>query len=314
VIGQTVTLEEMGGARMHCTVSGCGDLLAASEREAIEAAQRYLAYMPSCADAELPLCAPADPAASCDDLEQVIPASENQPFDMREVIERIVDRDSLFEIKELFAGELVTALARIDGRPVGIIANQPKVKGGVLFVDSADKAARFIWLCDAFGIPLLFLADVPGFMIGKAVEREGIIRAGAKMIMAVSEATVPRLSVIVRKAYGAGLYAMSGPGFEPEACIALPSAMIAVMGPEAAVNAVYFNKLQGFEGAAREAEETRLQREYREDIDIERLASELVVEAIVAPDSLRDEIAARLAAAEGRRDNPPGKWRSVTPV
>jgi acetyl-CoA carboxylase carboxyltransferase component len=233
---------------------------------------------------------------------------------MRQVLERVVDGDSFFEIKQLFAGELITGLARIEGHPVGIVANQPKVKGGVLFVDSADKAARFIWLCDAFGIPLLFLADVPGFMIGKAVERQGIIRAGAKMIMAVSEATVPRLSVIIRKAYGAGLYAMSGPGFEPEACIALPSAMIAVMGPEAAVNAVYFNKLEGLSDAERAETEARLQREYRDDIDIERLASELVIDAIVPPATLRDEIAARLAVAEDRRDVPPEKWRSVTPV
>ncbi len=314
VIGQQVDLEEMGGAKMHCSVSGCGDLLAQSEPEAIEAARRYLSYMPLCADAELPECAPAAPAATCDDLESLIPESENQLFDMRRVIERVVDGNSFFEIKELFAGELITGLARIDGQVVGVLANQPMVKGGVLFVDSADKAARFVWLCDAFGIPLLFLADVPGFMIGKAVEREGIIRAGAKMIMAVSEATVPRLSVIVRKAYGAGLYAMSGPGFEPEACIALPSAMIAVMGPEAAVNAVYFNKLQGLSDAERAEAEARLQREYRDDIDIERLASELVVDAIVPPAQLRDEIAARLAAAEARRDAPPAKWRSVTPV
>jgi len=314
VIGQEVDLEEMGGARMHCTVSGCGDLLVESEPEAIEAARRYLSYMPSCADSELPERAAVAPAASCDDLERLIPESENQLFDMRQVIERVVDADSFFEIKALFAGELITGLARIDGQVVGVLANQPMVKGGVLFVDSADKAARFVWLCDAFGIPLLFLADVPGFMIGKSVEREGIIRAGAKMIMAVSEATVPRLSVIIRKAYGAGLYAMSGPGFEPEACIALPSAMIAVMGPEAAVNAVYFNKLQGLSEAERAETEARLQREYRDDIDIERLASELVVDAIVAPENLRDEIAARLAAAEGRRDAPPAKWRSVTPV
>ena len=209
---------------------------------------------------------------------------------------------------------MLTGLARIDGRVVGVIANQPQVKGGVLFVDSADKAARFIWLCDAFGIPLLFLADVPGFMIGKAVERQGIIRAGAKMIMAVSEATVPRLSVIVRKAYGAGLYAMSGPAFEPEACIALPSAMIAVMGPEAAVNAVYFNKLQDLSEEQRAEAEQRLQREYREDVDIERLASELVIDAIVAPATLRDEIAARLVAACGRRDSRPQKGRSISPV
>jgi acetyl-CoA carboxylase carboxyltransferase component len=197
---------------------------------------------------------------------------------------------------------------------VGIVANQPRVKGGVLFVDSADKAARFIWLCDAFGIPLVFLADVPGFMIGKHVERQGIIRAGAKMIMAVSEATVPRISVIVRKAYGAGLYAMSGPGFAPEATLALPGAMIAVMGPEAAVNAVYYNRLQALPEAERAAEEARLRREFREDVDIERLASELVVDAIVPPARLREEIAARLRVAAGRRDAAPDKHRSVTPV
>ena len=163
---------------------------------------------------------------------------------MRLVIEHIVDEGSLLEIKARFAKELITAFARIEGRTVGIVANQPKQLGGVLFVDSADKAARFIWLCDAFNVPLLFLADVPGFMIGTKVERQGIIRAGAKMIAAVSEATVPKISLIVRKAYGAGLYAMCGPAFEPDACLALPSASIAVMGPQAAVNAVYFNKIQ----------------------------------------------------------------------
>jgi acetyl-CoA carboxylase carboxyltransferase component len=244
----------------------------------------------------------------------MIPREENKPFDMRQVVERIVDAGSFFELKQLFAGELLTGLARIDGRPVGILASQPRVRGGVLFVDSADKAARFIWLCDAYGIPLLFLADVPGFMIGKQVERQGIIRAGAKMIMAVSEATVPRISVIVRKAYGAGLYAMSGPGFEPEATLALPGAMIAVMGPEAAVNAVHYNRLQALPEAERAQETERLRREYREDVDIARLASELVVDAVVPPAGLRDEIAARLAAARGRRDPLPRKRRSVTPV
>jgi acetyl-CoA carboxylase carboxyltransferase component len=313
VIGQKTTLEEMGGARMHCTVSGCGDLLVATEGEAIEAARDYLGYLPLHGAGDLPERRPQAPAADGADLESVIPAEENKPFDMRQVIERVVDAGSFFEIKKLYAGEVLTGFARIEGSPVGVVANQPKVKGGVLFVNSADKAARFIGLCDAFGLPLLFLADVPGFMVGKQVEREGIIRAGAKMIMAVSEATVPRLSVIVRKAYGAGLYAMSGPGFEPEATIALPSAMIAVMGPEAAVNAVFYNKLQGLSGEARAAEEARLRAEYRDDIDIERLASELVVEAVVPPSTLRDEIAARLRAARGRRDAPPEKRHSVVP-
>ncbi len=245
---------------------------------------------------------------------ELIPAEENRFFDVGKVIERIVDADSFFPIKRQFAGEIVTGLARLDGRVIGVIANQPKVKGGVLFVDSADKAARFIWLCDAFGIPLLFLADVPGFMIGKAVERQGIIRAGAKMIMAMSEATVPRISVILRKAYGAGLYAMCGPGFEPDACLALPTAMIAVMGAEAAVNAVHYNRLQQLDESERAKETERLRAEYREDVDIERLASELVIDAIVEPERLRDEIAARLRSARGRRDPAPPKRRSVTPM
>jgi len=314
VIGQTATLEEMGGARMHCTVSGCGDVLVESEQAAIREARRYLSYLPAHADAPLPARAALPTARAGEEAEAAIPAEENKPFDMRIVLEAIVDRDSLFEIKALFAGEVITGLARIEGQVVGVVANQPKVKGGVLFVDSADKAARFVWLCDAFGIPMVFLADVPGFMIGKQVERQGIIRAGAKMIMAVSEATVPRISVVVRKAYGAGLYAMSGPGFEPEAALALPTAMIAVMGPEAAVNAVYFNRLAELPESERAAEEQRLRDRYREDVDIAHLASELIVDAIVPAPQLRAEIAARLRSAAGRRDAPPHKRRSVTPV
>ncbi len=314
VIGQKTTLEEMGGARMHCSVSGCGDLLAKSEREAIHAARRYLSYLPSHAEAPLPLSPPRRPGKAARDLETVIPAEENRFFDMREVIERLVDSDSFFEIKKLFAGEILTGFARLDGRPIGVIANQPRVKGGVLFVDSADKSARFIQLCDAFGLPLLFLADVPGFMIGKQVERQGIIRAGAKMIMAVAEATVPRVSVVVRKAYGAGLYAMCGPGFEPDACLALPGAMIAVMGPEAAVNAVHANRLAALPEEDRAGEVARLRAEYASEIDVRRLASELVIDAIVAPESLREELVARFAAAAGRRDSQPRKRHSVAPV
>ena len=188
----------------------------------------------------------------------------------------------------------------------GIVANQPKQKGGVLFVDSADKAARFIQTCDAFNVPLLFLADVPGFMIGTAVERQGIIRHGAKMISAVSEATVPKLTVIVRKAYGAGLYAMAGPAFDPDACLALPTASIAVMGPSAAVNAVFYNQLQAIEDPDERARRTEdLRREYAEDIDILHLASELVIDAVIQPEDLRDELVKRFALAAGKaRDWP----------
>jgi acetyl-CoA carboxylase carboxyltransferase component len=198
---------------------------------------------------------------------------------------------------------------------IGIVANQPKVKGGVLFVDSADKCARFIWTCNAFNIPLLFLADVPGFMIGTQVEREGIIRHGAKMISAVSEANVPKISVIVRKAYGAGLYAMAGPAFDPDCCLALPTASIAVMGPQAAINAVYYNQLQAISDEAERAAKTEaLREEYAKDIDILHLASELVIDAIIQPEDLRSELIRRFALAGAKNREWPAKRNPITPV
>ena len=212
-----------------------------------------------------------------------MPADENRPFDMREFLDALLDADSLLQVHERWAKELICGYGRLDGRVVGVVANQPRQKGGVLFVDSADKAARFIQTCNAFNVPLLFLADVPGFMIGTAVERQGIIRHGAKMISAVSEATVPKISVIVRKAYGAGLYAMAGPAFEPDCCIALPSASIAVMGPQAAINAVFYNQIQAIEDAdGARAFVAEKREEYAADIDILHLASEMVVDAVVA--------------------------------
>lgn len=290
VIGEKVTLEEMGGARMHCSVSGCGDILAQNEEEAIQKAQEYLSYLPTNFHAAVPVKEPVIPASE-KALKDLIPENQNAPFDMYDAINTLVDGKSFFEIKRLFAPELITGFARLDGKSVGIIANQPRVKGGVLFVDSADKAAKFIQLCDAFNIPLLFLADVPGFMIGTKVERAGIIRHGAKLIAAMSSATVPKISVIVRKAYGAGLYAMSGPAFEPDCCIALPTAQIAVMGPEAAVNAVYSNKIQAIEDPKeRMAFVQQKHQEYKEEIDIYRLASELIIDDIIDPNDLRAEL------------------------
>ncbi len=213
-------------------------------------------------------------------------------------------------------GEGADRRLRAARRPrVGIVANQPKYKGGVLFVDSADKAARFIWTCNAFNVPLLFLADVPGFMIGKAVERQGIIRHGAKMISAVSEATVPKISVIVRKAYGAGLYAMAGPAFEPDCCIALPQRSIAVMGPQAAINAVFFNQIQAIEDEAeRERFVAEKREEYSEDIDILHLASELVVDAVIEPDELRGELVRRFALAASKDRAFAERRNPVTPA
>ncbi|MCH6268325.1 MULTISPECIES: acyl-CoA carboxylase subunit beta [Neobacillus] len=314
VIGEKVTLEEMGGARMHCTISGCGDVLAFSEEEAIESAKRYISFFPANFKEKTKKIAGAA-AKEGRELEAIIPENQNAPFDMYECIDRLVDAGSFYEIKKLFAPELITGLARIDGRAVGIIANQPKVKGGVLFVDSADKAAKFIQLCDAFHIPLLFLADVPGFMIGTKVERAGIIRHGAKLIAAMSSATVPKISVIVRKAYGAGLYAMAGPAFEPDCCIALPTAQIAVMGPEAAVNAVYSNKINEInDPKERIAYVQAKQKEYKEAIDIYKLASELIVDEIVAPSELRSVLIQRFDYYETKELNFGVRKHPVYPV
>jgi acetyl-CoA carboxylase carboxyltransferase component len=313
VIGEKVTLEEMGGARMHCTVSGSGDMMVQTEEEAIEAVRKYITYFPSSSD-DLPQpIHPESPAKDPQTTEGIIPKNENMPFDMYELIDRIVDRHSFWEIKRLFAPEIVVGLARLDGKPIGVIANQPKVKGGVLFTNSAIKATKFIQLCDSFNIPLLFLADVPGFMIGTAVERDGIIRAGAKMIYAVSEATVPKISVIVRKAYGAGLYAMAGPGFKPDVCIALPTAMIAVMGPEAAVNAVFYNKIMALEPNERPAQIQKLRQEYKDDIDVYRIASELIVDDMAHPNELRSVLIERYQAYESKDQKLPRRRHGVMP-
>jgi acetyl-CoA carboxylase carboxyltransferase component len=313
VVKEKTTLEEMGGAKMHCSVSGCGHFLAKDEPQALGAVRDFLSYLPSHWEQESPATEPRDPKPV--DLRKLVPASERVAFDMRRYVKGLLDEDSFFEIHSLWARELVVGFGRLEGQVVGVVANNPMFKGGVLFVDSADKATRFIQLCDAFNVPLLFLSDVPGFMVGTAVERQGIIRHGAKMITAVSEATVPKICVVVRKAYGAGLYAMGGPGFDPDATIALPTAKIAVMGAEAAVNAVYYNKINAIEDEReREAYIEELRAEYEEDIDIVRLAGELVVDTIIEPEDLRHELAARFTAARGKDRAFSHRRHGVTPV
>jgi acetyl-CoA carboxylase carboxyltransferase component len=312
-IGERITLEELGGARMHCEVSGCGDILAASDEEAIELCRRYLAFMPS-SYRQRPPAATAGAAAPGRPIDEIVPYDQRKWFDMAEVIDRIVDAGSFFEIKRLFAREVIVGLARIGGRAVGIVANQPKVKGGVLMVDSSDKAARFIWLCNAFNLPLVYLADIAGFMVGSAVERAGIIRHGAKMIFATSQATVPKISVIVRKCYGAGLYAMCGPAFEPDAALALPQAQIAIMGPEPAVNAVYYNRIMELPERER-AEFIRQKREeFLRDIDVYKLASEMLIDDVVPGSELRAELIKRLAYAESKTAEFPPRRNGVYPV
>jgi len=314
VTGERTTLEAMGGARMHCTESGVGSVLVTTEQEALDSVRRYLSYLPSDWTGTPPRAEPQQAPAGTD-LGALVPESERQAFDMRRYASGILDEGSYFEVHALWARELTVGLGRLDGEVVGVVGNNSMVKGGVLFVDSADKATRFVQLCDAFNVPLLFLADVPGFMVGTAVEKQGIIRHGAKMITAVSEATVPKICVVVRKAYGAGLYAMAGPGFDPDATLALPTAKIAVMGAEAAVNAVYANKIAAIDDADERAAFVAARREeYEADIDLVRLAGELVVDAVVEPAHLRDELVRRFAAARGKDRTFSRRRHGVSPV
>ena len=296
VTGERTTLEEMGGAQMHASVSGCGDEVFGSDWETVSAARLLLSYLPD--DYRSPP-ARAEPVPPERVLGDVVPADPNQAYDVRDVIEGVVDAASFFEIKARWAREIVVGLARIEGRVVGLVANQPEVRSGAIFVDSADKAARFISTCDAFGIPLVFLQDVPGFMVGVDVERQGIIRHGAKMIAAMSSAEVPKYTVVLRKAYAAGYYAMCAPGFEPRATLALPTATIGPMAAEAAVNAVYANKIAAIDDetermdyvAARTAEQEA-------DLTLLRMGSDLIVDAVVEPGELRAALAARMSDAD----------------
>jgi acetyl-CoA carboxylase carboxyltransferase component len=312
-IGEKTTLEDLGGARMHCTVSGCGDVLAASDEEAIELCRRYLSYLPG-SFRERPAPAEAIGPKPGRSIEEIVPYDQRKWFDVYEVIDRVVDAGSFFEIKRLFAPEIVVGFARLGGRAVGLVANQPKVKGGVLMVDSSDKAARFIALCNAFNVPLVYLADVPGFMVGTKVERAGIIRHGAKMVFATSQATVPKICVVLRKCYGAGLYAMCGPAFEPDAALSLPQGQVAIMGPEPAVNAVYFNKIMELPEAERPAYVQQKRDEYARDVDIYKLASEMLIDDIVAGSALRVELIKRLAYAESKAQSFPARRNGVFPV
>ncbi|WP_100448235.1 acyl-CoA carboxylase subunit beta [Glycomyces xiaoerkulensis] len=313
VTGERTTLEEMGGARVHCEQSGVGHFLSRNEDEAIATVRRWLSYLPSNWTQPPPARAARPPRET--DLREVVPTGESTPFDVHDFIDGLVDRDSVLEVQARWAGELVCAYARLDGRPVGIVASNPGVRGGVLFSDSADKAARFINTCDAFNVPLLFLADVPGFMVGAEFEKTGIIRHGAKMIAAVSEATVPKLCVVVRKAYGAGLYAMAGPAFGSDAVLALPTAKIAVMGAEAAVNAVYAGKIGAIEDPdERERFIADKRAEYEADVDLRRLAGELVVDDIVEPEHLRADLVARFRRLSHKDRRFGSRRHPITPV
>ena len=286
VTGEDVTQEELGGSKVHTRVSGVGDLEVDSDEDCIRAIRDYLSYFPSHCEEAPPRREAADPVDRRDEeLLDILPESPRKPYDMYDVIGHIVDDGEWFDLKPRFARTIITCLARMGGRPVGIVANQPRHLGGILENDSADKAARFINLCDAYGIPLLFLQDVPGFMVGTKVERAGIIRHGAKMLYAVSRATVPKVTVVVRKAYGAGYYVMCGRAYEPDLIVAWPSAEISVMGPEGAVNIIFRKQIE----AAEDPDATRAEmiEGIRRTIDPYIAAGNAMVDDIIDPRETR---------------------------
>ena len=313
VTGESISLEDLGGPAVHSRESGSADLVADDERHARELVARLLSFLPDNADGRPPSRPASPPERSPAELDAVVPAEPNRAYDMWDVIDRLVDRGSALELGAEYGTEIVTALARIDGRAIGVVASQPARRAGAIFPESARKAASFVWTCDAFNVPLLYLCDTPGFMVGAQVERAGILEAGKRMIYATSAATVPKQCVIVRKAYGAGIYAMSGPAYDPESTIALPSGEIAIMGPEAAVNAVHARKLAAIDDdAERDRVEAELREGFREDIGVRHLASEVVIDEVVPPGDLRDELVERFAFYESvEKDRPDRKHGTV---
>jgi len=312
-VGEDVTQEELGGSRVHCRKSGVGDLEVADDEECIERIKQYLSYMPQHCEQKPPRRECSDPIDRREEsLLDVLPESNRKPYDMYEVIRRIVDDGVYFDMKPQWAKTIITCFARFGGRPCGIVANQPKQLGGILDNDSADKAARFVNLCNAFDIPLLFLQDVPGFMVGTKVEEAGIIRHGAKMLYAVANATVPKITVVIRKAYGAGYYVMNGKAYEPDLIVAWPSAEISVMGAEGAVEIVMRRQVEAAEDPA--AMRAQLIEAYRRLIDVYVPARNALIDDVIDPRDTRPTICRALEMAEGKRVERPWKRHGVVPV
>src|SRR3954469_19008820 len=314
VTGEDVTQEELGGAKVHTRISGVGDLEVESDEDCIAAIKDYLSFFPQNCEEAPPLRQPVtDPVERMDEeLLDVLPDSPRKPYDMYDVIRRIVDDGVWFDLKPRWARTIITCLARMGGRPVGIVANQPKQLGGILENDSADKAARFINLCDAFNIPLLFLQDVPGFMVGTKVEQAGIIRHGAKMLYAVSRATVPKVTVVIRKAYGAGYYVMCGKAYEPDLIVAWPSAEISVMGPEGAVNIIFRKQIEAAEDP--DAARAEMIEGIRKTIDPYIAAGNAMIDDIIDPRETRPVVCRALEMAATKRVQRPWKRHGVMPV
>jgi len=312
-VGEDVTQEELGGSRVHCRKSGVGDMEVADDDECIARIKEYLSYFPSHCEEAPPLRPVSDPIERAEEaLLDVLPESNRKPYDMYDVIRPIVDDGDYLDIKRQWARTIITCFARFGGRPAGIVANQPRQLGGILDNDSADKAARFVNLCNAFGVPLLFIQDVPGFMVGTKVEAEGIIRHGAKMLYAVANATVPKITVITRKAYGAGYYVMNGRAYEPDLIVAWPSAEISVMGAEGVVEIAFRKVVEEAEDPA--AKRAELIAGFREQFDVYIAAGNDLVDDVIDPRETRAVICRALEMAQNKRVERPWKRHGVVPV
>ena len=314
--GEDVTEEEMGGSEVHTKVSGVADLEVASDEECLAVVRAYLSFFPSHNQENPPVRPVSDPVdRRCEELYDIVPTAPRRAYDMRKVVKVIVDDGDFFEIKPGWARNLVTGLARVGGMPIGIVASQPMVLGGALDVNAADKAARFVWLCDAFNIPLVFLHDVPGFIVGSAVEKQGIIRHGAKMLFAVSEATVPKVSIVLRKSYGAGYFVMNGTAYECDYIAIWPTAEIAVMGPDGMVNIIMRKQLEAIpEGKERNDARIAMAEELRKNIDPYIAAGHAHVDDVIDPAETRLAIWRGLQVSRTKHVDRPWRKHGVMPV
>ncbi|MDQ3645943.1 MAG: acyl-CoA carboxylase subunit beta [Actinomycetota bacterium] len=313
-VGEDVTAEEMGGSKVHCKVSGVADLEVADDPACIDAIRKYLSFFPSSNQDPLPIHGSDPVERRAEELLDIVPANPRQAYDIHKVIAAIADDGDFFPMKPDWARNLVTGFARFGGRPAGIVANQPKFLGGALDVNAADKAARFVWLCDAFNIPLVFLMDCPGFIVGSAVEKQGIIRHGAKMLFAVSEATVPKITVVLRKGYGAGYYVMNGRAFEPDLIVAWPTAEISVMGPEGAVNIIGRKQIEALPEDQQAEARNAMVAMIREQISPYVAAGWSFVDDLIDPADTRTVIVRGLEMSATKKVERPWRKHGVLPV
>ena len=314
-VGEDISAEDMGGSKIHCKISGVADLEVPDDRACIDAVRKYLSFFPSSNLVQPPLRESHDPVdRRAEELLDIVPANPRQAYDIHKVITALTDDGDFFPMKPDWARNVVTGFARFGGRPVGIVANQPKFLGGALDVNGADKAARFVWLCDAYGIPLLFLMDCPGFLVGSAVEKQGIIRHGAKMLFAVAEATVPKVTVVLRKGYGAGYYVMNGRAYEPDAIVAWPTAEISVMGPEGAVNIIFRKQIEALPEEEQAEARNNFVQMIREQISPYIAAGWSFIDDVIDPADTRLVVSRALEQSANKKIERPWRKHGVLPV